>query len=1004
MIENVGRKLIMIGALLGAALLLLLVPDRPIRMGLDIAGGTRLVYRFDLDEARAKGQISPEETDADVINQTIEIIRERVDPDGVYEPVIRRAGEDRIEIQLPGVVDLNTTVKPAPLAQDVSASGTGTIVLESSGSELSGFPGGGGTVRIGAEDIRYERRAANELLGIERGAEGTVPAPHAAGESVRLVSDDSIKNAIENLGDLRFYPVAVAADFTSLGTDETAERNKLRAWLERPENADSPIAAYNALPPAEGGAPDGLYWFPDRLAEGEPAMTPLERLQGGRYLPLLETPEEWTFSGADLDRVFRTQDGFGAPAVGFEMGPSAKVRFGDFTSDYEGRRVAIVLNDEIVTAPNINEGLYGQSQISGGAGGGFTDAEVRQMVTVLRSGSLQVKPVLDEQEKVGATLGADYVRRGLLGGLVALGLTILFMAVYYRRLGLFACLALASNIILLMGVMVVLQATLTLPGIAGIILTVGMAVDANILIFDRIREEAEKGRKPIQAAKDGFSNALSAIVDANVTTFLTAAILKYVGTGPVRGFATTLMIGIATSMFAALVITRILVHLQIEKGVERWSMARWLADAKFDFLRFARPALIASAVTVVAGTVLFLVTPDDEKLGIDFTGGARVKVRTEEPLSVDQVRERVAAIPGSIGTTAEVTALPVSQDGDGYREFAITFKTPPGETGEGAAIFASEIRTSLSDIIQRGPIEASVTESAEGGRTAELVLYFEDDHRVEEVDKVLSGIGLTDVQVTRREGRDRVFEVSGKAQPGVDGNSLAALVQTSFVGEQDASGQSFGFAEPMPEASVIGAQVVGELRDSAIRAMLLSIFLVVMYIRVRFAEYSYGFAAVAAVVHDVLITLGAVAIMVKLPFIQIEMNLTMIAAFLTILGYSLNDTIVIFDRVRENLPRVKGSFQDIVNLSINQTLSRTIVTSGTTLLSILVVLAFNFGTGNALEGFMLALTVGMVSGTYSTVFIACPLLVWFEERAHRRNGAPAAVGKPAESKAAASRG
>jgi hypothetical protein len=337
MIENVGRKLIMIGALLGAALLLLLIPDRPIRMGLDIAGGTRLVYRFDLDEARAKGQISPDEADADVLNQTIEIIRERVDPDGVYEPVIRRAGEDRIEIQLPGVVDLNTTVKPAPLAQDVSASGTGTIVLQSSGSELSGFPGGGGTIRIGAEDIRYERRAANELLGIERGAEGTAPVAHAAGESVRLVSDDSIKNAIENLGDLRFYPVAVAADFTSLGTDETAEENKLRAWLERPENADSPIAAYNALPPGEGGAPDGLYWFPDRLAEGEPEMTPLQRLQGGRYLPLLETPEEWTFSGADLDRVFRTQDGFGSPAVGFEMGPSAKVRFGDFTSPPSAR-------------------------------------------------------------------------------------------------------------------------------------------------------------------------------------------------------------------------------------------------------------------------------------------------------------------------------------------------------------------------------------------------------------------------------------------------------------------------------------------------------------------------------------------------------------------------------------------------------------------------------------------------------------------------------------------
>ena len=996
MIENVGRKLVLIGALLGAALLLLLIPDRPIRMGLDIAGGTRLVYRFDLEGARAQGQIGPNETDEEVISQTIEIIRERVDPDGVREPVIRRAGSDRIEIQLPGGVDLQSSVAPLSLAQDVTAAGAGVILLSGEPAELAGFPGGGGTIRIGAEDIRYDERVGAELRGIERGAEGTTPAAHSTDEEVALVSDDSIKNAIENLGDLRFYPVAVDTDFSARGADRTAEDAKLRAWLERPENAAAPIAAFNAISAPDGGAADGIEWFPMRGTEQTAAMTPLERFEAGLFLPMAETPEEWTFTGADLDRVFRTQDQFGTPAVGFEMGASARIAFGDFTGEYKGRRVAIVLNDEVVTAPNIEQPLYGQSQISGQ----FTDREVAEMVTVLRSGSLLVKPVLDEQEKVGATLGEQYVRRGLLGGLVALGLTFLFMAFYYRKLGLFACAALAANLILLMGVMVVLQATLTLPGIAGIILTVGMAVDANILIFDRIREEGEKGRKPIQAAKDGFANALSAIIDANVTTFLTAAILKYVGTGPVRGFATTLMIGIATSMFAALVITRVLVHLQIEKGVERWSMARWLADAKYDFMKFAKPALTMSAIAVVAGTALFLVIPDQDKLGIDFTGGARVKIRTEDALSVDEVRERVAGIPGSIGQTAEVAALPVSRDGDGYREFAITFKTSPSQEGTDSAsatIFSSEVRLALGDIIQRGPIYTNVVDGA-----AELDLYFEDDHRPEEVQEQLAGIGLTDLAVAKRGDQGNVFTVTGTAQPGVEGSTLRALAQRAFAGEKDSSGQPFTFAEPMPEASVIGAQVVGELRDSAIRAILISIFLVVMYIRVRFAEYSYGFAAVAAVVHDVLITLGAVAVMVKLPFVQVEMNLTLIAAFLTILGYSLNDTIVIFDRVRENLPRVKGSLSEVVNLSINQTLSRTIVTTITTLLSVIVVLCFNFGTGNALEGFMLALAVGILSGTYSTIFIACPLLVWFENRAQGGKAGAAAV-EPA-AKAAVTQG
>ena len=996
MIDNVGRKLVLIGVLLGAALLLLLIPERPVRMGLDIAGGTRMVYKLDFEDARKKGAISPDETNAEVLNQTISIIRERVDPTGVYEPVIRRSGEDLIEIQLPGIVGLGSGgTKPVPLESDVAASGSGIIRLAGDATALSGYPGGGGTVRIGSEDIRYGRRVNNELQDIERAVEGTTMGPHSSGEPVLLVSDDSIKNAIENLGDLRFYPVADDQAIQSLGTDSSAENAKLQAWLARPENAETPIAVYNALSPNEGGAPDGLLWFPMQRDE---AAGDLPRDQW-TYLPVMETPEEWTFSGADLERVFKTQDRLGYPAVGFEMTSQAAPAFGDFTKQYIKKQLAIALNDEIVTAPELEGALYGQSQITGGING-FTDREVREMVTVLRSGSLQVKPELQESEKVGATLGADYVRRGFLGGMVALLLTFLFMSFYYRKLGLFACAALAANLILLMGVMVIMQATLTLPGIAGIILTVGMAVDANILIFDRIREEAEKGRKPIQAAKDGFANALSAIIDANVTTFLTAAILKYVGTGPIRGFATTLMIGIATSMFAALVITRVLVHLQTEKGVEKWSMSRWMADAKYDFFKFSKVALMGSAVAVLAGVALFLITPDNQKLGIDFLGGARVKVRTENAMPVDEVRALVAQIPGNIGSTAEVTALPVSEGPpDSYREFAVTFKTPPGSNSDGATIFESEIRNGLAEVIQRGPVDASIS-GADADRTANLVLYFEDDHPVEDVRSVLAGIGLTDIDVSNYNELDNVFKASGQAQAGTDDATLRALVQSSFTGEKDSSGSRFVFAQPMPETSVIGATVVGELRDSAIRAILLSIFLVVMYIRVRFAEYSYGFAAVAAVVHDVLITLGAVALMVKAPFIQVEVNLTLIAAFLTILGYSLNDTIVIFDRVRENLPREKGSLKEIVNLSINQTLSRTVVTSVTTLLSILVVLAFNFGTGNVLEGFMFALAVGVLSGTYSTIFIACPLLVWFENRAMAKGdggGKVVAARKPATS-------
>src|SRR5262249_42254838 len=230
------------------------------------------------------------------------------------------------------------------------------------------------------------------------------------------------------------------------------------------------------------------------------------------------------------------------------------------------------------------------SKLTGGGiiEGKFKDEEVKNLITVLRSGSLKLKPTLQSDERVGATLGDDYVRKGLYSSLAAWAVVVLFMVVYYRRLGVFAALALFANLVMFMGGLAFLRATLTLPGIAGIVLTVGMAVDSNILIFDRLREEAEKGRNAKQAAKAGFENALSAIVDSNVTTFLSAVILYKVGTGPVRGFAVTLMIGVLTSVFAALVTTRVFVHWALSKGIDRFVMGRWMADANYDFLSKAK--------------------------------------------------------------------------------------------------------------------------------------------------------------------------------------------------------------------------------------------------------------------------------------------------------------------------------------------------------------------------------------------------------------------------------
>ena len=979
MVENLGRKLILIGILLATSIALIALPTFPLRLGLDLAGGVRLVYRLDIEGAIASGQISAQEDRDQLLEDTIAIIRNRVDPSGVLDPIIRRIGKDRIEIVIPGIAEVKSGSTIANISAALASFQSDEIVLDiADEAALAAFPGGGGVVSIGNEKIRYERRVDNQLLQLTRGKDNTDVAEHPAGSQLRLVSDDLIKNAIENLGNLRFMTVARPADLIPFGTDLDQEKKRLDDWHAANPNLD--FAAYNALTREQGGSPDILHWYPYRQKEGEALVAPFDRGIEG----LIVQKAEWDFTGAHLERVSKSQDSVGMPAVSFEMTASSKGPFTNFTKEYKGHEMAILLNNEIATAPTIEDVLPGSGIIKGR----FTDQEVDELVRVLRSGSLRIKPVLDYEERVGATVGTAATERGKLSGLVAVALIMVFMGLYYRRLGLFAAIGLASNLILLLGAMVAIQATLTLPGIAGIILTIGMAVDANILIFDRIREERELGRKTPQAVKNGFSNALSAIIDSNVTTLLASFILMNVGTGPVRGFAITLAVGVLTSMFAALVIVRVLLHMDLErkgKDAAPYAMGRLFADAKFNVIKYAKFALPSSLILIIVGVTAFIAEPDRNKLGIDFLGGATVKVRTEGAMDIDAIRNRVKQLPGDVGNS-EVVALPASEQDPGlYTEFRITYKTEASKQDEGLeTTLESEIRTGLADVLQKGPLDASV-ESTEAGRRANLVLYFEERHDPGEVQSLLGADpALSNLVVTRREGRDNVFQASGSVASAIRDSDLSTSVETAFKDQQDSAGKAFIFALPVPEASVIGRQVVGELRDAAIRAILLSLFVTVLYIRVRFAEYSYGLAAVIAIAHDVLCTLGAVAFFVWVPWIDMEIDLPMIAAFLTIIGYSINDTIVIFDRIRENIPRMKGTLEQIVDRSINQTFSRTVMTSGTSMVTILVVLLFNFGTGSVLEGFAFAIAFGILVGTYSSIFVAAPIFIWLEKRAQSK--------------------
>lgn len=978
MVENVGRKVALIVALLLGSLALLvgkplLTGNPPFPLGLDIAGGERRVYKFDFEAARASGAIGADESQAQILDQQIAIIRERLDPDGTKEAVIRPLGTDRIEVAVPAAARRGAAAAVASLATEVPAEGLPALVLAGEESTLLGFENVESIVRVNGEDFRYVRRNGNELQIIARGENGTAPTAHPAGSRVTLVAPDEIKAAVENLGDLRFYAIASEEDFRSAGSDSTSARSKLQTWLQVPANTNAPIRLFNALPADQGGPPQGIAFFPDPRGQASTPDLPYAACA-------LPKSDSESFSGGDLAQVTPTSDQTGFPAVGFEMSANKRIQFGRFTQRIIDRQMAIVINEEIVSAPNVNSALWGSAYIEGRFGLAERDALIR----VLRSGSLKVRPQLEAAEVVGASIGDDYVRKNIYAGLVVLVIIVGFLCWYYRGLGVVASLALICNLVLMLGMMVVLNGTLTLAGIGGIVLTIGMAVDASILIFERIREEQEKGRKPLQAAKDGFSNAMSAIVDGNITTLITAIILYNVGTGTIRGFAVTLSLGIVATMFSALVVLRVLVHYQAQKGLQQWEMRRFFERTNFKFMDKRRIVLPLSLAVIVAGVVGFLLEDDQKKFGIDFLGGATAKVRTEQPLAKESFEALVKQAGGALAS-ADVVDLPASRNAEGLaREFRITVKgASDSSAGDAQQQFAQSIAAAVGDKLQKGPIELDAR--VEGStNTVTAALYFEAEHAPAEIESRLKTAGFESATVQPRPGRADILVVTGTAPLSQDANALRSAIASQFNGDNnDSTGRPLKLAEPIPETSIVGAQVVGELRDSALIALFFSSLAILLYIRVRFAEYSYGWGALVADLHDVLFTLAAVAFLIIAPWIRVEMNLTMIAAFLTILGYSLNDTIIVFDRIRENLPRVKGSLLEICDLSVNQTLSRTIITSGTTIMASLVILIFNFGTGNALEGFAFALTFGVLIGTYSSVYVAAPVFVWFEER-HQR--------------------
>ena len=531
-------------------------------------------------------------------------------------------------------------------------------------------------------------------------------------------------------------------------------------------------------------------------------------------------------------------------------------KFGQITEQYKGHRFAIVLDGVIQSAPVIRDAIYGGDAVITGK---FSEQEARELASVLEN-PLQTPVSIEEERSVSPTLGLDSIRASILAGLVGLAITLVCVAIYYKIPGLVANLALIINLILLIGALTMFRFVLTLPGIAGIILTIGLSVDANVLIYERLREEMALGKSLKIAVKAAYEKAFSSIFDANVTTLITAAILFWKASGPVKGFAISLTLGILASLFTALIVGRNFLGWFVDtERLKRVSMLHLISSQRINFLGKGFIACMCSLALLLAGAMAFY-KRGDRNFGVDFRGGDLVTMSAPDKIDIGEVRNALKPI---------------------------------------------------------GFGDASIQESAQGGKS-----YITVRTPLNTSDKVEKQI----IQAMP----NAAFKVEGSER--------------------------------------VGALVGGELAKNSLIALGLGILGILIFVTFRF-ELSFAVGAIVALLHDVLMTVGMFSLLGR------ELTLTMVGAVLTIAGYSINDTIVVYDRIREGLASGRrGTIEEIMNSSINQTLSRTILTSTVTLIPILCL--FFFG-GAVLRDFSLAIIIGVVVGTYSSIFIASPIVLWW---------------------------
>jgi SecD/SecF fusion protein len=959
-------KFALIIGLTAAGLAFMWPPREKLKLGIDLSGGTILVYEADKLPSGAK------------MDELIGALKQRINPQGVSEITIRKVGSNRIEIILPEA--------SAEEVEEIKSMLTNVGSLE---------------FRILANE-KHDRSAVERA----RGPNGLTELPN--GYAWALLGEEV--SGTHPKYDPNVDPLRIT-DPTQLWKNRRYAGLKIElTGRDRSGQTKTVVATIannttNTLILAE---PPGLvsinsYKFeynPSGIVDSKDSIVRSRPVRPGftEKLILYKLPKErQNVTGRDLARVYATQDQTFQPAVGFDFNRQGGRKFGNLTREHQPEedgfryRLAIILDGLVKSAPVIEDEIRDTGIIRG-----VRASEVGVLVNILQSGSLpaSLNPTPLQEEKIGPTLGEDTINKGMRAIVISMLVVPLFMVYYYRFAGCVAVVALVMNMILLLGSMAYTGSTFTLPGLAGLALTIGMSVDANVLIFERMREEKERGASLAQQIRNGFSRAWATIFDSHVTVLLSGVVLFLIGTEEVKGFALTLIIGMVWNLFTAVWVSRVFFDFWYAQGwLKKATMMKILDKTRIDFVG-PRYYFMAGSVIVIALGLAAFFARGRTMYNIDFTGGTLVTIRLNEQapevknLSVDQrityVRHKASVLP-------DITVESLNVEGE-QRGLRFNIRTTESDVKkvqqELVRVFGSTLAPPMT-YRDAGAITTAEAGAAgqrfAKGRQYELIFTApQTPNRVATAfAAVLKG------KVSDPESHFEIVDPNPAVGAATSFGSKSLVLRTDL----DATTASEALArleqrlnqDPQMHFESLtnfGGVVAGETRAKAFLAIVASWLIIIAYLWFRFKSLTYGLAAVIAVVHDVLITLGAVAASYWLALVpglrdvlmldQFKIDLPMTAAFLTLIGFSVNDTIVIFDRIREIKGKVPYLTPQLVNDAINQTLSRTILTSFT---AWIVVVILYFVGGEGVHGFSFCLVVGFLSGTYSTVYIASPILI-----------------------------